>query len=322
MLLASIKKQIIFVLILILALFFVFPSSVSSAQSERRVVGRICDINIAIVGATGRDANTGRLNICTITPLDDYSHTYRKFFRYKHGDTISIRSIYNYFKSIDEEQAKNLYEESEQAQGRMYTTEGGRFASYSDKNSEDFICGTLDKNSFNNLTVEAKRDIKNKYGTVPKMMPISSIDDYTLSPTSKCPRVERIAKDQIGDSSYFIRYSISDKGPLYKKNEESSNSSTKDIANKLSSNLNQLSGGSTVSNPSNFIGKIITTILQLAGTAALLMFIYGGLLIMISQGKSEKYEKGAKTMMWSALGIIVMLSSYAILDFILKGFGA
>lgn len=107
------------------------------------------------------------------------------------------------------------------------------------------------------------------------------------------------------------------------KEQQKETMSNSNIINQLNS-LDKIksSGSSASQGVSNIIGKAIVLILQFAGTAALLMFIYGGLLIMVSQGQSDKYQKGAKIMMWSAIGIIVMLSSYGILNFILAGLGA
>jgi hypothetical protein len=68
------------------------------------------------------------------------------------------------------------------------------------------------------------------------------------------------------------------------------------------------------------IGKSIKLILQVIGTAALAMFIYGGLLIMTSRGQSDKYNQGMKTMLWSAIGVITALSSYALVSFVFSAF--
>lgn len=78
--------------------------------------------------------------------------------------------------------------------------------------------------------------------------------------------------------------------------------------------LNQLSGQAT---PSKLIGQFIKLALSVAGTVALAIFMFGGLTWMSARGNSEKVSKATKTLMWGALGVIVILSSYAIIDFVL-----
>jgi len=69
------------------------------------------------------------------------------------------------------------------------------------------------------------------------------------------------------------------------------------------------------------IGKIIKTFLGIIGTISLVMFIYGGLLMLTSAGKSGQIHKGQQTLVWASLGILVVFSSYAILRFVFSAFG-
>jgi len=64
------------------------------------------------------------------------------------------------------------------------------------------------------------------------------------------------------------------------------------------------------------IGKGIKLLMQVIGTIALLMFVYGGLLWMVSAGNTEKTKKAMDIMLWAGLGVIVILSSYAIVNFV------
>ena len=68
--------------------------------------------------------------------------------------------------------------------------------------------------------------------------------------------------------------------------------------------------------------KIIAIALGFLGSLALLFFIYGGFLWMTSRGKPEIITKGTKTMLWAAIGIFFVFSSYSILIFILNAIGA
>ncbi len=67
------------------------------------------------------------------------------------------------------------------------------------------------------------------------------------------------------------------------------------------------------------IGGFIARLLALIGSIALLMFIIGGFMWLTSAGNPEKIQKGIQTMIWSAIGVFIIFSSYAILQLILKG---
>ena len=81
-------------------------------------------------------------------------------------------------------------------------------------------------------------------------------------------------------------------------------------------NLNQLG---TTSVPT-LIGRLIKIVMQIVGSIALLMFIYGGVLWMIDAGNSEKKTQAMKVILWSSLGIIVILASYILVDFAFEAF--
>jgi len=61
------------------------------------------------------------------------------------------------------------------------------------------------------------------------------------------------------------------------------------------------------------IGKIIKGLLTLSGAASLLIFTWGGLQMIISQGDSTKYESGKNTLVWAVIGLVVIFTSYALL---------
>lgn len=67
--------------------------------------------------------------------------------------------------------------------------------------------------------------------------------------------------------------------------------------------------------PEIIIGKIINAILGITGSLALAMFVYGGFLWMMSGGNQERVTKGKNTIIWAALGLAVIFSSYAIVNF-------
>lgn len=65
------------------------------------------------------------------------------------------------------------------------------------------------------------------------------------------------------------------------------------------------------------IGNIIAMLIGGAGSIALLMFVYGGLLWLTSAGNAEKIKKGQAIILWSVLGMVVMFSAYIIVKYVL-----
>ncbi len=67
------------------------------------------------------------------------------------------------------------------------------------------------------------------------------------------------------------------------------------------------------------VGTAIKTVTQIMGSLALLVFVYGGFLWLTSAGNSEHVKKGTSAMLWAAIGIFIIFSSYAIITLIFKG---
>lgn len=65
-----------------------------------------------------------------------------------------------------------------------------------------------------------------------------------------------------------------------------------------------------------FIGKAIKTAMGIIGTIALIMIIYGGGLWMLAAGNSEREGKAMKIMFTAGIGVVIILSSYAIVQFV------
>lgn len=73
-----------------------------------------------------------------------------------------------------------------------------------------------------------------------------------------------------------------------------------------------------IDSPQMLIGRIINAIMGLIGSITLLMFIYGGFVWMASAGNPEKVKKGRDILVWTAIGLFVIFSSYAIVSFVIK----
>lgn len=65
------------------------------------------------------------------------------------------------------------------------------------------------------------------------------------------------------------------------------------------------------------MGNIILTLLGVVGSLSLVMFIYGGILWIISGGNEDNVKKGKETLKWAVFGIVVVFASYGILNFVI-----
>ena len=57
-------------------------------------------------------------------------------------------------------------------------------------------------------------------------------------------------------------------------------------------------------------------VLGLVGSLALLFFIYGGIVFLISGGNSEKVEQGKKILIGAAIGLVIVFASYTLIQFV------
>lgn len=73
-------------------------------------------------------------------------------------------------------------------------------------------------------------------------------------------------------------------------------------------------------NPSVYVGRIISGAMGVLGSLTLIMFVYSGFLWMTAAGDAGKLEKARDIAIWSTLGIAVIFSSYAIIRFVLDIF--
>jgi len=66
------------------------------------------------------------------------------------------------------------------------------------------------------------------------------------------------------------------------------------------------------------VGGLIQTVLSIVGSLALVIFVYAGIMWMTSAGNEEKALHAAKMMTWAALGLVVIFSSYIVLQFVFR----
>lgn len=67
------------------------------------------------------------------------------------------------------------------------------------------------------------------------------------------------------------------------------------------------------------IGNVIKAVLGIIGAVALFMFVYGGILLLSSGGRQDQIKKGKDVLIWAIIGIAVILTSYAVVSFVIAG---
>ncbi len=71
-----------------------------------------------------------------------------------------------------------------------------------------------------------------------------------------------------------------------------------------------------INDPKELVYRILKYSLGFLGILALVMIIYGGFLMLTSGGNADMIKKAKGTIIWAAVGIAIVLSSWQILTFI------
>lgn len=78
--------------------------------------------------------------------------------------------------------------------------------------------------------------------------------------------------------------------------------------------LNKLSA----STPQQLIGNLLRAVTGVFGSIALIMVIYGGLTMMAAGAKSDQIKKGANIVLWACIGLVTLMASYAMVQFVIS----
>lgn len=97
-----------------------------------------------------------------------------------------------------------------------------------------------------------------------------------------------------------------DSGPVYKS-----------LGTKPVKLTNPLTGNASSDTIPVYLGKIISYAMGIIGSLALVMFIYGGALWMLSAGNQEQVAKGKQVLIWAALGLAIIFTAYALVRFVI-----
>ena len=87
-----------------------------------------------------------------------------------------------------------------------------------------------------------------------------------------------------------------------------------DLKARAATELNQF----PTTNPQQIIGYAISALMMFMGAIMFALVVYAGIIWMTAQGNTEKISKAKNIMIWSALGITVMLASYVLVNFVFK----
>ena len=79
-------------------------------------------------------------------------------------------------------------------------------------------------------------------------------------------------------------------------------------------------GTSSNDDISVIVGTGINTALTLVGLIFLILMVYAGFLWMTARGESDQVDKAQKIITGSVIGLVIVLSAYAITVFVTTGF--
>ncbi len=93
-----------------------------------------------------------------------------------------------------------------------------------------------------------------------------------------------------------------------------------DVSIKKLINPFEVSGLSGVTIIQGKVGEIIASIFGILGIILLILFVYGGAMMLFSMGKPAQFNKGVETLKWAVIGIVAIFLSYSVLIFIFNLF--
>lgn len=67
--------------------------------------------------------------------------------------------------------------------------------------------------------------------------------------------------------------------------------------------------------------NVVDIILGVVGSLALLMFVYGGIMMLISAGNSDKVSKAKGIIIAAVIGLGIVFASYLIIEFVMGALG-
>ncbi len=93
--------------------------------------------------------------------------------------------------------------------------------------------------------------------------------------------------------------------------------SAKDLQCQAQLSLNK----ANFSSPEDLISRAIKILMAFIGSISLVLYIWSGFLWMTASGNAEQVSKAQTTMVWTSLGVGIMLASYMLVSFLFKSLG-
>lgn len=79
---------------------------------------------------------------------------------------------------------------------------------------------------------------------------------------------------------------------------------------------NNIDSNKVITDIPSAIGKIVGALLSFIGVVFLILMIYGGLTWMLARGNEQEVEKAKNLIIAAVIGLIIVLSAYAITSYI------
>lgn len=73
-----------------------------------------------------------------------------------------------------------------------------------------------------------------------------------------------------------------------------------------------------ITDPSDLIKRAINLLLAFIGSIALALYVWAGFTWMTAAGEEKKIDSAKKIVVWTSLGVLVMLLSYTLVNFVIK----
>jgi len=67
------------------------------------------------------------------------------------------------------------------------------------------------------------------------------------------------------------------------------------------------------------ITQVIRYILGVIAILATFMFVWGGVVLLTSAGNADRVKQGRETLTWAAIGIVIIILSWAMIRFVITG---
>lgn len=68
------------------------------------------------------------------------------------------------------------------------------------------------------------------------------------------------------------------------------------------------------------VQNVFNVVLALAGAVAVAFIVFGGVKYMLSQGESNEIKKARDTILYSVIGLVVVVASFLLVNFVIGKF--